>query len=341
MQLIHASTPDAAWRNAFHLVSPTSEKRIRQTSRAGDTYEVLHVAIEVEDPHQHWVLSRFPAINPAFGIAEVIWILAGSNDAEVINYWFPKMPEYAGTGNTYYGAYGHRLRKQIGIDQLHRACEVLTANPHSRQVVLQYWDGRIDFPSENGTPQAADIPCNVISMLKVRDGKLDWTQIMRSNDVCRGFPYNVLQFTVLQEVIAGWLNLDLGSYCHWSDSMHAYADNIDNFSVNEEILLLKNSDNLRTNIIEGQRIIEQLYRRMKELTKSSMSISDLIQISLGDELPPSYRNLLLVLGAESARRRNYFDEANIIMDACSNPLIFQAWQLWLQRVSAPINTLSR
>ena len=203
----------------------------RQASRAGDTCEALHVAIEIEDPSQHWVLSRSPAVNPAFGIAEVIWILAGSNDANILNYWFPGLPHFSGDGATYPGAYGYRLRRHFGLDQIHRAFDVLNANPDSRQVVLQYWDGRTDLPCSNGVAQTSDIPCNVISMLKVRDGRLDWTQVMRSSDVCRGLPYNFLQFTMLQEMFAGWLDLQLGRYHHWSDSLHAYTDSVNEFSI--------------------------------------------------------------------------------------------------------------
>ena len=35
---------------------------------------------------------------------------------------------------------------------------------------------------------------------KVRQGKLEWSQIMRSNDVLLGMPYNFIQFTGLQEI---------------------------------------------------------------------------------------------------------------------------------------------
>jgi len=75
-----------------------------------------------------------------------------------------------------------------------------------------------DFPDEEGRPASQDILCNVLSMLKIRDGRLEWTQVMRSNDLFRGVPYNFVQFTVLQEVIAGWLGLEVGAYDHVSDS---------------------------------------------------------------------------------------------------------------------------
>ena len=48
---------------------------------------------------------------------------------------------------------------------------------------------------------------------------------MRSNDIVFGLPYNFLQFTFLQEIIAGWLNVDVGEYMHISDSLHMYVNN--------------------------------------------------------------------------------------------------------------------
>lgn len=70
-----------------------------------------------------------------------------------------------------------------GIDQLERAYHALIGKPHTRQVVLQIWEPKVDLPRLSGDESAADVPCNIVSMLKVRNGKLEWTQILRSNDV--------------------------------------------------------------------------------------------------------------------------------------------------------------
>ena len=67
---------------------------MRQPSRSGSTVEVLHAAFELDDPRQRWTVSRHPAISPAFAIAELIWILAGKNDAPVVNYWNQQLPTH-------------------------------------------------------------------------------------------------------------------------------------------------------------------------------------------------------------------------------------------------------
>lgn len=332
MEALRGHSADSVWRQAFATVATRSEGGSPQPSRAGDTYEVLHVALQVNDPRQRWVISRTPAINPAFGLAEVLWILAGSNDAAFLNYWFTGLPKFAGEGPTYAGAYGYRLRRHFAIDQLLRACDVLSSNPDSRQVVLQLWDVNSDMPRADGTPRASDVPCNVVSLLKLREGRLDWTQVMRSTDLHRGLPYNLVQFTVLQELIAGWLGVDVGRYHHWSDSLHAYAAASEQFACVEETAEERNVDSLALDFATGVRLVDEVYRRATQLTLSGITAAEVNKLVQLPEAPPGYQNWLRVLGAEAARRQRRPDQAEHIMASCSNPQIVQVWTAWWHRV---------
>lgn len=332
MELFRALTADGVWRQAHAAVMATAA-HAKQASRLGDTLELLHVGIEVDDPRQRWVVSRRPGVNPAFSIADALWILAGSNDAEVMNFWFPGLPKFAGHGPTYPGAYGYRLRKHFGVDQVKRACEALASDPKSRQVVLQYWDVLADLPLANGVPRSEDVPCNVMSMLKVRDGRLEWTQVLRSNDLYRGLPNNLVQFTLLQEVMAGWLGLELGRYHQWSDSLHIYADAQEEFSCGIPVAEERNTDSLALPIGPGEQLISEMYRRMVMLTAPELSDVQVSEIAKMDDAPVSYRNLLRVLAAESARRRGRLDQAQSLMADCSNGQLVQVWSAWLERVN--------
>jgi thymidylate synthase len=342
MDLFSGSTADEVWRLAYAALTGAVARSKPQASRAGETIELLHAVLEISDPRQRWILSRHPPINPAFAIAEALWILAGSNDADVLNYWFPRLPDFQGEGPVYSGAYGHRLRKHFGIDQVRVACEALAANPASRQIVLQLWDARFDLPHADGAPSCADIPCNVVSLLKVRDGRLEWTQIMRSNDIHRGLPYNLVQFTVLQEVMAGWLSLELGSYRHWSDSLHVYLNDRKHFSCVQEPREELNSDSLKVDNARGDALITDLYRRMVELTVAEVSENTLGGIISIPEASVGYQNLLRVLGAESARRRRRYDQAQALMASCTNPQLRQVWSAWWARTQGgAISSASR
>ena len=184
--IIESTTADDLWLKAVdHFRIGQSAT---QSSRVGLTDELLHAALSLQDPRQRWVVSRGPAMNPAFALAEVIWLLRGRNDSAFLTYFNSELPTYAGSGSTFHGAYGYRIRHHLGIDQLKKAYQTLRSNSDSRQVVIQIWDSVIDFPDEDGTEAAPDIPCNICAMLKVRNGRLEWTQIMRSNDLFRGLP---------------------------------------------------------------------------------------------------------------------------------------------------------
>lgn len=331
MEVFRGSTADEVWCQAHEALVLATLSQRHQPSRAGDTVELLGVALEVSDPLQRWITSRRPAISPAFGIAEVLWILAGSNDAKVLNYWFPRLPEFAGTGSEYPGAYGYRLRKQFGVDQIRRACEVLAANPASRQAVLQLWDPRVDLPNQDGSPRNADVPCNITSLLKVRDGRLEWTQIMRSNDLLRGLPYNFLQFTFLQEMMAGWLGIKVGCYRHWSDSLHIYAKDAAQFSCVSDQAVPRNTDSLAMDFNTGDLLIRDLYDRTEELAVSALNEERVAALSALPGAPVGYQNLLRVLGAEAARRQARPEQSDALMADCTNPQLVQAWSAWRGR----------
>ena len=204
IQIFSGNTADDVWRQ-IALAFGASNGTAPQASRAGPTTEILHASISLANPRQRWVTSRRPAINPAFAIAEVVWIITGRRDAAFLTFFNRQYEKHAGAGPLYHGAYGWRLRQHLGLDQLARAYDALRHNPDSRQVVLQIWDAKADMPHEDGRPVFDDIPCNVVSLLKVRDGALEWMQVIRSNDVFKGVPHNFVQFTSLQEIMAGWL----------------------------------------------------------------------------------------------------------------------------------------
>ena len=64
-------------------------------------------------------------------------------------------------------------------------------------------------------------------MPKIRDGTLEWLQVIRSNDMVLGVPHNFVQFTSMQEILAGWLGVECGSYTQISDSLHVYDSDWD------------------------------------------------------------------------------------------------------------------
>ena len=183
---------------------------------------MVHAAISINDPRQRWVVVRRPPMNVPFALAEVVWIMAGKRDLDFLEAWNSRLRELVGPGPTLHGAYGYRLRRHLGLDRLVRTYEPLSTSQYTRQVALQIWDSSIDLPHSDGMPADPDIPCNVPSLLNIRDRTPEWLQVIRSNDLFLGVPHNFVQFTCLQEIMAGWLNVGCGSYHQVSDSLHLY-----------------------------------------------------------------------------------------------------------------------
>lgn len=307
-------------------------KAREQPSRAGTTMEFLHSVLVIANPRQRWIPSRLPAMNPAFAIAEALWILSGRSDAALPVFFNPKLPEYVGHEHEFGGAYGARLRRTFGIDQLSRAADALSRNPASRQVVLQIWDAARDLPDAEGAPASLDVPCNLISMLKVRGGRLEWTQVLRSNDLLLGVPHNVVQFTFLQEVVAGWLGLEPGQYTHLSDSLHVYAADLGAVGAAVSVKAAPSTDSLALPRDESQLVLADMNARISELIAKDLDRSRFEKATDPHGLPAGYRNLLLILGADSARRRGWEDGLDTCLRACDNPALLQMWQRWMARV---------
>jgi thymidylate synthase len=66
--------------------------------------------------------------------------------------------------------------------------------------------------------------CNDLLMFKVRNNCLDMTVINRSNDLHWGVPTNLFQFSMIQDVLCYILNLNMGKYVHFTDSLHVYTE---------------------------------------------------------------------------------------------------------------------
>ena len=184
--------------------------------RGMPTTEVLGASLVLTDPRRRLVhLPHARVVNPAFAVAEALWILSGS-DSPWIFIYNRALARYADEG-VLRGAYGPRIRRwQVQVDQLDHVRRLLRRDPDSRQAVIQVYDPARD------TLGHRDVPCTVNYRFFLRDGRLQMHTTMRSNDVWLGLPYDLFTATLMQELMAGWLDVELGSYHHHVDSLHLY-----------------------------------------------------------------------------------------------------------------------
>ncbi len=325
-EFIVGKTANDVWEKAIKLLFAETSTL---NGRTGNVYELLHTFISIDDPKQKWISNRIPPMSLGFALAELVWIMNGKDDSKVINFWNPSLKKYAGNHEYYYGAYGKRIRSHFGIDQLEMAYQAFQSIPQSRQVVIQIYDTKTDFPIEDGKPRDEDIPCNVCSLIKVRDGRLEWSQIMRSNDVLLGLPYNFIQFTGLQEILAGWLEIAVGSYNHYSDSLHLYERDYGKIGIAKGFEI-QNTDSLALKKKDSEKIFNEIYGRMTTLSKPDICEKDVALLGyLGSEFD-AYNNIMLILAAYTARKMQAEGLVSELIKQCSNSLYKHMWDSWTQ-----------
>lgn len=192
------------------------------SSRCGEVYDFGPAYFEFPNPHDQLLTLRNRGYNPYFAIIEAAWIIHGSNQLAPLEKAISNYSKYSDDGKTLNGAYGFRMRRHFGQDQLNQAIIALKEKPNTRRAVITLY-----APGDLTNTSSKDIPCNTTVYIKIREDKLDLTVLNRSNDLFLGIPYNVFAFNCLQKYIAHQLNLKPGTQRHFTDSLHLYRENIE------------------------------------------------------------------------------------------------------------------
>ncbi len=178
------------------------------------------VATSYRYPMERVLFHPLRDANPFFHFFEGLWMLAGRNDVAFLKHFNKAIKQFSDDGVTHHGAYGYRLRKLQGFDQIQRCVDMLKTEPETRRAVLQMWDAKVDLAANS-----KDIPCNDLIFLKVRNGSLNMTVCCRSNDMVWGaYGANAVHFSMIQEYIAGKIGVEVGEYTQVSDSFHVYLE---------------------------------------------------------------------------------------------------------------------
>jgi thymidylate synthase len=181
----------------------------------GETLELGSVLLRLSNPRAR--LSHTEKKGKVFsGLGELLWYLAGSNDLKFIAYYLQQYEEDSEDGKTIYGAYGPRMFNLRGHDQIHNVVTLLNRKPESRRAVIQLFD------AEDLAAPRKEIPCTCSLQFMIRAGRLNMATVMRSNDAYLGLSHDVFAFTMIQEILARTLKVELGGYTHFVGSLHIY-----------------------------------------------------------------------------------------------------------------------
>ena len=205
------------------------------------TREIENCILQVKEPRL-WDLS-FPyrEISEKYANAELKWYWSADNRCETIGQYAKMWLRLTDDGVTNNSAYGYILFKKYGKNQLEEVINELKKNKDSRRAVLNISDPTIDRVNTK------DMQCTIAVQFTEREGRLNTTVYMRSNDVYFGLPYDYIFFMSLAYYAAHQLNLAIGTYTHVATSMHMYNRDYDKFVEHNQKLDIKLWDIIKEN----------------------------------------------------------------------------------------------
>jgi thymidylate synthase len=214
IQTFSAATVDDLMRKAVRRILKRGTEA--EPSR-GAVIELRNVGFELTNPRAR--VSRSEGRGRIFScLGELCWYLSGSNELDPIAYYIPAYKGEAEAG-VVHGGYGPRLFGWDGVNQIDNVVRLLREKPSSRRAVVQLFD------HEDIHVLHKEVPCTCTLQFMLRNGGLDLTVYMRSNDVYLGFPHDIFAFTMIQELVARSIDAALGTYTHFVGNLHLYKCN--------------------------------------------------------------------------------------------------------------------
>jgi thymidylate synthase len=142
----------------------------------------------------------------------------------------------------------------------------------------------------------------------------------------------------LQEIVAGWLELEVGRYTHLCDSLHLYEADIETMRVQPDKQTYSNEKSCHSLALSKDKfdkVLATLAHTLRRLSATDLDQQEFDDLRQAANIPESYKNYIAVLAAESARRRGWvLSSDGQLLLGCSDPDLQLVWDRWMQRVSA-------
>jgi len=173
--------------------------------------EILNMVINIDNPEKDYEyildeLQIFDWIYPS--LEELATIILNKENFAMYEY-----------------SYGPRIFNFNGVkDQVNDfIIPLLKHDPQSRRAILSLFNPQTDSDITN-----KNVPSLISVYYKIKDGLLNCTSIIRSNDIFIGWPGNIYQLYLLQKYVADKLGIKTGRITTISCSAHIFHEHFDN-----------------------------------------------------------------------------------------------------------------
>jgi len=187
----------------------------------GDTKALFNCGFYIDNPIKNHITNAERDWSPKYAAAEWAWYLSGDPSINKLGKLYGKIPpiwkrmaDPSGNVNSNYG-YQWKRNDQIGY-----VVDLLRNNKDTRQACISIYDGK------EHDKFATDTPCTYAVQFTIINNKLCMSVYMRSNDIWYGFCNDQYQFSMLQQMVADMLHINVGWYYHHAHNMHLYNNKL-------------------------------------------------------------------------------------------------------------------
>jgi thymidylate synthase len=222
--LLRENSIDLLWEASLRkLMNGT-----RVLPRGIPCYEITDAKLVLTHATNNLLVNEVRKLSPRFAVAEWLWIFFGHQDVATISRYSNRIKQFSDDGVSFNGTYGIPI-----VAQWDHTVNTLKKDPFSRQAVIsifRFTDMSVEYPIAQRW-ESKDIPCTLSLQYLLRDDFVDCIATMRSSDVWLGLPYDVFNFSMLQNIMAAELGAKIGQLSLNLGSFHLYESNAEKAAI--------------------------------------------------------------------------------------------------------------
>lgn len=182
-----------------------------------DTTAVFNCGFYIDNPSDNHIKDEQRNWKLEYAEAEWEWYLSGDPSIDKLGDLYGKVPpiweRMCNSDRVVNSNYGFQWQRNNQIDYV---VGKLRENKKTRHAAISIYDCKEHHLYRN------DTPCTYAVQFTVINNKLCMSVYMRSNDIWYGFCNDQYQFSMLQQLVAERLSMDIGWYYHHAHNMHLY-----------------------------------------------------------------------------------------------------------------------
>jgi len=209
------------FRNADKAYNYFLDKIIQDGDSFGDTKALFNVGFTMENPMENHITNKERNWKLEYAEAEWKWYLSGDPSINKLEEIYGKIPQIwchmADSDGLVRSNYGWQWKRN---DQIDYVVAKLKTCKDTRHAAISIYDAK------EWKTYRKDTPCTYAVQFTILNNRLNMAVLMRSNDIWYGFCNDQYQFSMLQQMIAERLKIEIGNYYHYAHNLHLYNDKL-------------------------------------------------------------------------------------------------------------------